>query len=128
MPDTSDEESGGAKSPQQIAAEFCELFEELRHDVESARSGEGDQKGKPPPMRVLALISDAQSLAKWISTGASAGEPRIAKNLVEVVDLLDQCGHTLLASRVVGYLHGLSLEGIAAENSVFGRGRIGPSK
>jgi hypothetical protein len=115
------------ETAQRQAAEIVKRLEELLSNVGDAR--EEGAKLPPPPERIDALISDALSLAEGISTGAiMVGQPRIASNLIEVVEKLDELGHHPLAAEFTGVLRWISKRGITAENCSLGRSRPTPGK
>lgn len=108
------------------AAQFVARLQELLLHVDSARE---NTERPPPPERIDALISDSLSLAEAISTGAVVvSQPRIARNLIEVVENLDHLGHHPLAAEFTSAIRWISTRGIAAENCSLGRSRVAPGK
>ena len=114
-------------SAREQAKQILVRLDELVDAIHDAR--EEESSNTPPPERVLALIADTRSLAEGISNGAiTVSQPRMASNLIDVVELLDHCGHYRLSTSFTGLLEGLSVNGLAAENCTLERSRIGPSK
>jgi hypothetical protein len=83
------------------------------------------QGGRGVSTRILALIADSASLLQGISSGLiTVGQPRIATNLLAVVEELQGMGHDEFATSFVDILGDLSSTGIAAEHCVLDRDRL----
>ena len=126
MTSEASENESQPETARQQAAQVVMRLEELLLHVDAA--GERTDR-KPPPERIKALISDTLSLAEAISTGAcTVGQPRMAHNIIAVVETLDELDHHSLASEFTGVLRWLSIRGIAADNCSLGRSRLSPGK
>lgn len=115
-------------TPQQEAAKFALALDELDaavHEDDCRLKGtESDRRAVHD--HVAALICDAASLARGISNGAiSKSQPRIATNLIEVFQKLNEFGHGESALRVLLLIREISASGLAAEGCLVGRNRSG---
>lgn len=100
-----------------IAARLSDLLGKLTNLEESGAD-------KRVPEVLFGLVADTRSIAEGIRDGwISTSQPRMATNLLRVLDILELMGHDEILASTSHLLTTLSSKGLAAEHCSLGRGR-----